>query len=339
MRIVALLVAGLLMASACGEADADLDAGPTETTTTTTTSPPATTTSTTTAAVTSSTTAPAPSGPVDGAPAPNGRRYPGVATDASDVAARVVEVEQLLLTTDRDDAAYGDLAHEQQMLYRHIARNPDWILPLWEIVPDELFATVERHVTARQAISSLSTAEPGGNVPAWEIIEPLPADELLALYRQASEATGIDWAYLAAINLLETGFGRIDGISIAGAQGPMQFLPTTWEEVSDGDIRDPYDAIPAAARYLVRRGGPEDMQRALWGYNNSDYYVTSISAYADLFRADLANFYAAHQWEIHYSSSAGDLWFPVGYRVEEVTPAVEYLADAPWSAPPVGSTP
>ena len=81
------------------------------------------------------------------------------------------------------------------------------------------------------------------------------------------------------------------------------------------------------------------MERALFGYNNSDYYVASISAYADLFRADLANFYAAHQWEIHYTSSAGDLWFPVGYRVEEVTPADVYLLDAPWSAPPSGSTP
>lgn len=343
MRITKILTTMVVVAAAaCQAAEPDLDTAPTETTTTTSepTDAPATTTtaSVSTTSVPTTTTIVSP-GPIDGSAAPNGRRYPGVATDPADVATRVVEVERLLRTTARTDPAYPDLAHEQQMLYRHLARNPDWVLPLWETVPDDLFATVERHLTARQSIASLSTAEPGGNVPAWEIIEPLPADELLALYEQASEATGIDWAYLAAINLLETGFGRIDGISIAGAQGPMQFLPTTWEEVSDGDIRDPYDAIPAAARYLVRRGGPENMERALFGYNNSDYYVASISAYADLFRADLANFYAAHQWEIHYTSSAGDLWFPVGYRVEEVTPADLYLEDAPWSAPPSGSNP
>ncbi len=33
------------------------------------------------------------------------------------------------------------------------------------------------------------------------------------------------WYYLAAINLIETRMGRIDGLSTAGAQGPMQFLP------------------------------------------------------------------------------------------------------------------
>ncbi len=41
-----------------------------------------------------------------------------------------------------------------------------------------------------------------------------------------------------------------------------------------GDIRNPRDAIPAAARhpvYLVRRGDLKDMRKALWGYNNSDY--------------------------------------------------------------------
>lgn len=334
MRATAAVVLLAVFAAACQANEPDLDTAPTESTTTTTTEPVETSTSTST----TTTTAP-PDGPIDGPPAPDGRRYPGVATDPAEVAARIVEVERLLRSTERVNPEYPDLAHEQQMLYRHIARNPNWILPLWEAVPDDLFFTIERQVTARQAISSLSTAEPSGNVPAWEIIDPLPADELLALYREASEATGIDWAYLAAINLLETGFGRIDGISIAGAQGPMQFLPTTWEEVSDGDIRDPYDAIPAAARYLVRRGGPEDMDRALFGYNNSEAYVTSISAYAELFRDDLANFYAAHQWEIHYSSSAGDLWLPVGYRLEAVTPADDYLSDAPWSAPPTGPAP
>ena len=46
------------------------------------------------------------------------------------------------------------------------------------------------------------------------------------------------------------------------------------------------------------------------------------------------SFYAAHAWEIHYSAAIGDLWLPVGYRLEEATPAVDYLHDAPWSAPP-----
>ena len=157
------------------------------------------------------------------------------------------------------------------------------------------------------------------------------------LYEQASAETGVDWAFLAAINLIETGFGRIDGLSTAGAQGPMQFLPTTFEEVSDGDIDDPHDAIPAAAAYLVRRGGPDDMHRALLGYNNSSAYVAAVTHYANLFRDDERTLLAAYWWEIHYSAAIGDLWFPVGYRLDEAQPATEYLAAAPWSAPPPSS--
>ncbi|MEO0493451.1 MAG: lytic transglycosylase domain-containing protein [Actinomycetota bacterium] len=331
MRFASVVAVGALVTAACaGERPTLEQAAPVSTTSTTTTAVPTTTTITTTTL---------PPGPVDGEVAPNGRQYPGVATEPNDIADRVVEVERLLRDLGPDAPAYPDLAHEQQMLYRHIGRNPDWLLTLWEVVPDDLLFTVERHVSARQAIAGIPSGDPPVNVPAWEIIDPLPADELLALYEAASADTGIDWAYLAAINLLETGFGRIDGISTAGAQGPMQFLPTTWEEVSDGDIRDPYDAIPAAARYLVRRGGPENMERALWGYNNSDYYVASVSAYAELFRADLANYYAAHQWEIHYSAAIGDLWLPVGYRSETSVPAADYVETAPWSAPPTGVNP
>ena len=63
-------------------------------------------------------------------------------------------------------------------------------------------------------------------LPAWRIVRPAPADELLDAYRDAEAEFGIPWRYLAAINLVETGLGRIRGTSIAGAQGPMQFMPS-----------------------------------------------------------------------------------------------------------------
>jgi len=333
VQIRAAIIAGVLApfltagVAACGEGQrATLVPEETlaEATSTTTSSMSSTTT------VTTTTEAPIP----DGVPAPNGRRYPGIPTEPTAIADRLVEIEWLVRGTPFDDPAFGDYAHEQQMLYRYLGRHPEVHPTLWEIMPDALVPSVELQLAGRSSIAGIPSGDPPVNVPAWEIIEPLPADELLAIYRQAAADTGIHWTFLAAINLLETGFGRIDGLSTAGAQGPMQFLPTTWEEVSDGDITDPYDAIPAAARYLVRRGGPDDMQRALWGYNNTDYYVAAVSAYAELFDSDIASFYAAHAWEIHYSAAIADLWLPVGYRLEEPTPAVEYLDDAPWSAPP-----
>ena len=129
--------------------------------------------------------------------------------------------------------------------------------------------------------------------------------------------------------------GRINGLSSAGAQGPMQFLPTTWEEVSTGDINDPEDAIHAAAAYLVRRGGPDNMDRALWGYNNSDEYVATVQAYAELFRAEDGAFDSLHRWQIYFSTDKGDVWLPVGTLTQETTVS-EFLATAPWSAPDEG---
>jgi membrane-bound lytic murein transglycosylase B len=59
--------------------------------------------------------------------------------------------------------------------------------------------------------------------------------------------------------------GRIRGVSSAGAQGPMQFLPTTWDIYGGGgDINDPCDAIRAAARLLRANSAPDDMAGAVW---------------------------------------------------------------------------
>jgi hypothetical protein len=61
----------------------------------------------------------------------------------------------------------------------------------------------------------------------------------------------VRWFYLAAINFVETDFGRVAGPSSAGAQGPMQFLPATWAIYGHGDIHRASDAIVAAARFLA----------------------------------------------------------------------------------------
>ncbi len=328
-RLGALGLATCLAATACAEGARPEFADPAESPST---SSPSTTV--TPAVVNTPTTEPTVVHPAS----PAGRIYPSVPADPDAAATRLYEIERVL-HSDEPDARWADLAHEQQMLYRVIGRNIDWVRLTLEGAPEEYGPVIERHLAARLAIADIGhgSGEPPVNVPAWQIIEPLPASELRALYEAAEAETGIGWSFLAAINLIETGFGRIDGLSTAGAQGPMQFLPTTWEEVSDGNIEDAADAIPAAARYLVRRGGPDDMHKALWGYNNSDAYVAAVTHYANLFRDDERSFLATHSWEIHYSAAAGDLWFPVGFRVEEATPVADYLVDAPWSAPPPDS--
>ena len=151
-------------------------------------------------------------------------------------------------------------------------------------------------------------------LPAWHIVAPAPDEELLAAYHEAEAAFGIPWKYLAAINLVETGIGRIRGTSSAGAQGPMQFLPATWAAYGGGeDINDPRDAIMGAARYLAANNGAEDIAFALYRYNHSQRYVLGVRIYADLIAEHPRAFLGYYHWGITYLTEQGDVYLPVGY--------------------------
>ena len=114
-----------------------------------------------------------------------------------------------------------------------------------------------------------------------------PVTALLSYYRSAGAQLGIDWTYLGAINYVETDFGRNNGPSAAGAQGPMQFLPSTWAQVGGGgDIMNARDAIYGAARFLRESGAPESYQRAVFAYNNDQNYVDAVAGFAAALRAD-----------------------------------------------------
>ena len=94
---------------------------------------------------------------------------------------------------------------------------------------------------------------------------------------------------LAAINEIETDYGRNLNVSSAGALGWMQFIPSSWrmygiDANSDGE-KDPYnpvDAIFAAARYLKAAGADDNLRRAIFAYNHADWYVDSVMLRARL---------------------------------------------------------
>jgi soluble lytic murein transglycosylase-like protein len=114
-----------------------------------------------------------------------------------------------------------------------------------------------------------------------------PVDSLRSYYQEAYQKYGVDPSYLASINFIESNFGRVNGPSSAGAQGPMQFIPGTWQAFGlGGNINDPHDSIMAAANYLVHNGAPADMRNAIWHYNNSFDYVDSVEAFARAYRSD-----------------------------------------------------
>ena len=119
-------------------------------------------------------------------------------------------------------------------------------------------------------------------------------EELQALWLRAGAAYGIPWQVLAAINKIESNFGRNMGPSSAGAVGWMQFMPDTWlrwgtDADGDGlaDPWDPEDAVFAAARYLAAAGGTTDIARGVFAYNHAQWYVDDVLALASLFGGDI----------------------------------------------------
>jgi peptidoglycan hydrolase CwlO-like protein len=128
-------------------------------------------------------------------------------------------------------------------------------------------------------------------------VDPIPKKEYIKLYKEAARDYGFgpDWYILAAVGKVESNHGENMGPSSAGAMGPMQFLPSTWETSGvdgNGDgvanIMDPEDSIPAAAGYLKDGGAPRDWYRALYSYNHADWYVKKVLAVAEAYRR-LAN--------------------------------------------------
>ena len=145
----------------------------------------------------------------------------------------------------------------------------------------------------------LSLATPGAapiGVPNFFIDKFRIPPFLLSIYQAAGIEYGIRWEVLAAINEIETDYGRNLNVSSAGALGWMQFMPATWKAYgvdANGDKKkDPYnpvDAIFAAARYLKAAGAEEDLPKAIFAYNHADWYVDSVLMRARLIGGIPAN--------------------------------------------------
>jgi hypothetical protein len=271
----------------------------------------------------------------------NGRQYPTLPQQPQEIASLLSQVEAALRAPTTPAPLLPNLGHQQQVIYRVLARRKPLANAVLELLPPRWQRVAQRQLEARRQFLAMQAGRARPSLlPAWRVQAPAPATELLAYYHQAAASTGIAWEVLAAINLVESAMGRIDGVSVANAHGPMQFLPSTWAEagIGRGDIRNPGDAIPAAARYLVRRGGLKDIRKALWGYNNSDYYGRAVLIYAALLHEDPAAYRGFYNWEVHLATSAGDIWLPVGYSQPQPIPVTSYLRRMPSSAPPPGTS-
>jgi murein DD-endopeptidase MepM/ murein hydrolase activator NlpD len=110
-----------------------------------------------------------------------------------------------------------------------------------------------------------------------------PPAYLIPIYKEAGHRYHVPWRVLAAINGIESDYGRNLAVSSAGALGWMQFMPDTWRQWAvdaDGDGHlnpySPLDAIFTAARYLKASGASRDLPAAIFAYNHADWYVTEV---------------------------------------------------------------
>jgi murein DD-endopeptidase MepM/ murein hydrolase activator NlpD len=129
--------------------------------------------------------------------------------------------------------------------------------------------------------------------PAPTAPEQLDPAQLLGLWQGAGAQYGVPWQVLAAINKVESNFGRNMGPSSAGAVGWMQFMPGTWMAYgvdANGDgVADPWnpaDAIYSAARYLSANGASSNLYDAVYQYNHADWYVNEVLGIAQLYGED-----------------------------------------------------
>jgi Transglycosylase SLT domain len=191
----------------------------------------------------------------------------------------------------------------QQRIYLFLGSRPRLGRRVLSLLPGAVRAEAGDVLAARRALGALN---PPTRRTRFRTGRALPAGVLLRHYREAQRRFGVSWRVLAAINLVETGFNRIRSNSTAGAQGPMQFIPSTWRSYGmGGNVRDPHDAILGAANYLDASGAPDDYGRALYAYNPSSLYVTSVLRYARVIRRDPDAYYALYSWQVFVRTPSG----------------------------------
>ncbi|OYN75802.1 lytic transglycosylase domain-containing protein [Mycolicibacterium sphagni] len=252
---------------------------------------------------------------------------PRLASDPVQLADDLVADELAIRDPATPEDALVAAARRQQVAYRAIGRHPEWDAVIRPRIPATLTEAYDRNVDARRQLAAMAHVR--DTLPAWRIVPPAPADELLGYYHEAEAATGVGWNYLAAINLVETRLGSIVGLSTAGADGPMQFLPSTFAGYGDGgDIRSPHDSIMAAGRYLAANGFSADPDHAIYRYNHADQYVAAVKDYAAVL-ADPASFAGYYRWDVYAVTTDGDIVLPIGYDADAPIPVGEYLATHP----------
>jgi hypothetical protein len=197
------------------------------------------------------------------------------------------------------------LAMYQQRIYRTLAGDGDLQRRTIALLPRSLRAEARANVGAAEDLTSLVTT-PVADLGVFRTGMPRPAGVLRSWFQEAERRFGVRWQLLAAVMFIESKFGRVKASSSAGAQGPMQFIPSTWARYGlGGDVHDPHDAILGAANYLHASGAPGNERGALYAYNHAWPYVDAVLAYANQMAGDDRDYYAYYNWQVYVLTTSG----------------------------------
>jgi hypothetical protein len=191
-----------------------------------------------------------------------------------------------------------------QRVELRLSDDPALAARVIRLLPSTLARDVTDDVLAHRELARLTPPEP---LRAFRVGPAVAASKLRAFYAEGERRSGVAWQVLAAVNFVESDFGRLREASVAGAQGPMQFMPSTWAAYGHGDVHDPRAAILGAARFLRAAGAPAHERAALYRYNPSAAYVDAVERYAGRIRRSLRAF-------LQYYARPVVVRTPDGYR-------------------------
>jgi membrane-bound lytic murein transglycosylase B len=191
-------------------------------------------------------------------------------------------------------ARFVAVARERQLLIREVARNAKEAAAVAKLAPAE-----RDDLAARRDLTRLSAESPP-QVGGVSVGPARHAGTILSFYREAERRFGIRWQLLAAINFVESDFGRARTTARADAQGPMQFEPATWRRYGmGGDVYDERDAVLAAANLLAANGGRTNERRALMHYNRSPLYWDAVLHLAHRMATVPSAFREYYAWRLY----------------------------------------
>jgi Transglycosylase SLT domain. len=196
-------------------------------------------------------------------------------------------------------ATFVAVARDRQLVIRTLARDVKEAAAVVKLAPAE-----RDDVDVRRDLDKLSAASPP-QVGGVRVGTAQHANRILSFYRDAQRRFGIRWELLAAINFVESDFGRARTTAKADAQGPMQFESATWRAYGmGGDVYNEHDAVLAAANLLGANGGRTNELAALGHYNLSPLYWDAVLHLAHRIATVPAAFREYYAWKLYLRKSS-----------------------------------